>query len=138
MKKLELDKKQKEEASKLEKLQKRQEELKENQLFIDQTDYSVNPQPQAQFVMPGTAVQPTYQVVNPYAGNHNYQPVPVFYDPAAYGVKYDENWQTPEQNMLYTPIAPLAGTNDSAKQDFNVNSVKVAPYEGNETAARLV
>ncbi|CAI2377451.1 unnamed protein product [Moneuplotes crassus] len=134
----EMEKRQKEEASRLEKLQKEQEEQMKNQLFMNQTDYSANPQPQAQFVMPGTAVQPTYQVVNPYAGNHNYQPVPVFYDPAAYGVQYDENWQTPEQNMLYTPIAPFAGTNDSAKQDFNANSVKVAPYEGNETAAKLV
>ncbi|CAI2375172.1 unnamed protein product [Moneuplotes crassus] len=138
MKKLELDKKQKEEASKLEKLQKRQEELKENQLFIDQTDYSVNPQPQAQFVMPGTAVQPTYQVVNPFAGNHNYQPVPVVYDPASYGVQYNENLQTPEQNMLYTPITPFGGTNDSAKQGFKVNSAKVATYEGNESAIKLV
>lgn len=136
----ELERKQKEEASRLEKLQKEQEERMKNQLFMNQTEMALapQPQPQAQFIMPGTAVQPTYQVVNPYAGNHNYQPVPVVYEPATYGVQYDENWQTPEQNLLYTPINPLAGTNDSARTAQKPNSGKVIPYEGNDTISKMV
>ena len=90
--KAEAEKKQKEQASHLEKLQREQEEQMNNQLYQNQTNYSVNPAPiapQNQFVMPGTAVQPTYQSVNPYAGNHNYQAVPVIYDPSQYGIQYD-------------------------------------------------
>ncbi|CAI2380116.1 unnamed protein product [Moneuplotes crassus] len=134
----ELERRQKEEASRLEKLQKQQEEQMKNQLFINQTDYSITPQPQAQFVMPGTAVQPTYQITNPYAGNHNYQPVPVVYDPAVYGVQYDENWQVPDQNLMYTGSHPMASMSNFPQDgQKNVDQTKVVPYETNETARGL-
>ena len=89
-----LQQKQSEEASRLETLQKQQEKNMHNQLYTNQTNYSNNTEFQPsnnQFIMPGTAVQPTYQIVNPYAGNHNYSPVPVVYDPSSYGVQYDSN-----------------------------------------------
>lgn len=76
----------------------------ENQLYMNQTNYSNNTHYQPannQFIMPGTAVQPTYQIVNPYAGNHNYSPVPVVYDPSSYGVQYDQN-----TNFQITPGNP--------------------------------
>uniref|UniRef100_A0A7S3K969 Uncharacterized protein n=1 Tax=Euplotes crassus TaxID=5936 RepID=A0A7S3K969_EUPCR len=106
---LELEKKQRQEASKLQKLQKDQEERAERQYNAQiSSQYSTTPtklSTQAshpQFIMPGSALQPTYNIVNPYAGNHNPHPVPVTYDPAMYGVQYDANVQIPPQR-LQTP-----------------------------------
>ena len=115
-----LELQQREEASNLEKLQMKHEENMRNQLYMNQTDYTVENQPQQpqnQFIMPGAAVQPTYQVVNPFAGNHNYQPVPVVYDPSIYGVQYDN--AIPPQHM--------GGMQPPVLQDGNMKEPQLPP-----------
>ena len=109
-----------------------QEEAMKNKLYMNQTDYTVDgqsQQPQNQFIMPGTAVQPTYQVINPFAGNHNYQPVPVVYEPSIYGVQYD--------NAI--PVQHADGMQPSVLQDGNEKVLQRPPqnkeiYLNNEVA----
>ena len=99
-------------------------------MFANQNNYTVDTnfnQEQQQFIMPGAAVQPTYQVVNPFAGNHNYQPVPVVYDPSVYGVQYDAVPMQPAtqvQQVVYQDPQP---------QNFGMVNNKVSPYDGNDT-----
>ncbi|CAI2377104.1 unnamed protein product [Moneuplotes crassus] len=86
-----------EEASRLEKLQKEQEDLTGFQNDISYNSHGESQQPQ--FIMPGTAIQPTYKIVNPYSGSHNPHPTPIIYDPSTYGVQYDTHIQLPQQDQ---------------------------------------
>jgi hypothetical protein len=112
-----LKKKQEEEASRLEQLQREQEERMAQQMYTPTTNYYGQPQ----FVMPGVAVQPNYQIVSPYAGNHNYQAVPVMYDPTMYGIEYEKaptGIQNPAQNSFE---ANAYGTGAEGR-DFNMTA----------------
>ena len=97
-------------------------------------------QPNNQFVMPGVAVQPNYINVNPYAGNHNYQPVPVVYDPAMYGVQYETAPGPYKQNQnpthdstqpLYVPqnqsISGQGYYEDDVNRATNMNDNTIKP-----------
>ena len=133
-----LQQQQKEEASRLEKLQKEQEKNMQNQLYMNQTNYTNNTQYQPgnnQFIMPGTAVQPTYQVVNPYAGNHNYSPVPVVYDPSTYGVQYDQNTQI--QAPQQTPKQVEYNGNNPNVTHGQLNPNQVHPFSSDDSKTKV-
>mmetsp|Transcript_15270 Transcript_15270/g.15147 ORF Transcript_15270/g.15147 Transcript_15270/m.15147 type:complete len:181 (-) Transcript_15270:21-563(-) len=107
--KLKLEKLRRKDSSKLQRMHTNQQERskqklekpQEKQIFNGENIYTPTTadSKRTHFVMPGTAVQPNYNVVNPYAGSHNLQPVPVTYDPASYGVEYDSHVQIPPQRL---------------------------------------
>ena len=85
---------QREEASKIEKMHHEMELQAQGSMFsTNQTAFTISPastdHPNS-FIMPGTTVQPKYIDVNPYSGHYNNNIVPVFYNPADYGVVYDK------------------------------------------------
>ncbi|CAI2371013.1 unnamed protein product [Moneuplotes crassus] len=115
------------EASKLNKLQKDQEDRVKNNLYMNQTNYSINHQQNNKFVVPGAPIQPVSQEAFPQPGINNYQPVPLIYDPEAYGLIYDNNETAPLQQ--FAPDLQIGRNEGDTKEiDPNIGKTnKVAP-----------
>lgn len=130
---------QKEEASKLEKMQLEMEEKTQASLYADnQSTYSIapnNPNQQNFVIVPGAPVQPSYPDINPYAGHHNTNIVPVVYNPSDYGVTYDQPQifvgpppaVTPSPPQYYYPANAYNQTNTLN----HTNSVFMSPMVHN-------
>ncbi|CAI2378636.1 unnamed protein product [Moneuplotes crassus] len=120
-----LEKQQKEEASKLQKLQQEQEKKMKDQLYMNQVDYSSDLEPNNQFVVPGVAVQPSYNIVNPYYRSHDPEPVPLIYYPAAYGLTYDNNEATGPHKMMPESSNSMAGAKGSGGDELYLNQIRL-------------
>ena len=128
--------KQKEEATKLTRMQLEMEEIELGKMYANnQTDFSITPSNSDRpniFIVPGATVEPLYPDVNPYSGHHNTNIIPLVYDTKCYGVTYDipQNTNvptlTPQFSRNIQPIIPVSVSHsDLSKSDSFSDNHKI-------------